>query len=162
MAAKWEGKASAELQGPTEDQVWVFLEDFCGLNKWIPSIDICCQVDGAIGQPGLVRYCARTFRFWSDGREQTMTKWARERLVMMNPSERCLSYKIMENNLGFKSYVATAKVLPINGGCRIEWFFSSDPIDGWQPQDLFHFIDSRLQVMAKSMENEVRCMQLKG
>ena len=55
---------------------------------------------------------------------------------MINPIERCISYEIMENNVGFKSYMATIEVLPINGdgqnGCKIEWSFVADPIEGWR------------------------------
>jgi len=55
---------------------------------------------------------------------------------MTNPIERCISYEIMENNVGFKSYVATIEVLPINGdgqnGYKIEWSFVADQIEGWR------------------------------
>ncbi|KAK2661278.1 hypothetical protein Ddye_007811 [Dipteronia dyeriana] len=53
---------------------------------------------------------------------------------MIDPIQRCLSYEMLDNTSGFKSYVATIKVLPINGdgkiGCKIEWSFVVDPING--------------------------------
>ncbi|KAI6680012.1 hypothetical protein NL676_033893 [Syzygium grande] len=57
---RWEGKAIAELKGPTPDQVWPFLADFCNVHKLLPPIDTCHRVEGIPGQPGLVRYCTST------------------------------------------------------------------------------------------------------
>ncbi|KAJ6862514.1 hypothetical protein NC652_039381 [Populus alba x Populus x berolinensis] len=73
----------------------------------------------------------------SEGRqEEIKISWAKEKVLVINPIERCISYEIMENNAGFKSYVATIEVLPINGdgqnGCKIEWSFVADPIEGWR------------------------------
>ncbi|KAK3213008.1 hypothetical protein Dsin_017714 [Dipteronia sinensis] len=87
------------------------------------------------------------------------TKWAKEKLAMIDPIQRCLSYQLIDNNIGFKSYVATIKVLPINidgcdgeNGCTIEWSFVADPIEGWRPEDLTSFIENRLQIMSNKIE----------
>ncbi|CAK7353144.1 unnamed protein product [Dovyalis caffra] len=157
---KWEGKATAELKGPSADQIWSFLEDFCNIHKWIPTVDTCYQVEGELGQPGLVRYCASSTPLASNGsHEENKISWAKEKLLMINPTERCLSYEITENNVGFKSYVATTKVLPINGdgqnGCKIEWSFVADPIEGWAFGDLNSYVYNCLQFMAQKMEQAV-------
>ncbi|KAE9594987.1 hypothetical protein Lal_00041221 [Lupinus albus] len=152
--AKWEGKAIVELAENSAEQVWPYIEDFCNIHKLIP-IDICYKVEGMQGQPGLIRYCATTIK--GDDAETTLMNWAKEKLLSIDPVQRCLSYEVNENNMGFKSYVATVKVLAINedakvGGCKIEWGFVSDPMEGWRLQDLNSFIDSHLQVMAKNIE----------
>ncbi|KAJ6914964.1 hypothetical protein NC651_017062 [Populus alba x Populus x berolinensis] len=163
---KWEGKATVELRGPTADQVWPCLEDFCNLQKWLPRVDTCYRVEGELGQPGLVR-CCHFSKVPSEGShedEENKVIWAKEKLIMINPSERCLSYEILENNAGFKSYVATMKALPINDGdgdgdgqhgCKIEWSFIADPIEGWPLEDFNSYINSSLQFMGKKMEQDV-------
>ncbi|KAJ6743527.1 hypothetical protein OIU85_017468 [Salix viminalis] len=150
---KWEGKATAELKGPTADQVWPFFEDFCNLQKWFPGVDTCYQVEGEPGQPGLVRYCSSSTISSDRSQEETdQVKWAKEKLVTIDRIERCLSYEILENNVGFKSYVATIKVLPINDGCKIEWSYTADPIEGWPVEDFNSYISSSLQFMGQKME----------
>ncbi|KAJ6698041.1 LACHRYMATORY-FACTOR SYNTHASE [Salix purpurea] len=163
---KWEGKATVELKGPTADQVWPFFEDFCNLQKWLPLVDSCHRVEGELGQPGLVRLC-KFSKVSSDGsHEETEIKWAKEKLIMIDPNERCLSYEILENNVGFQSYVATIKVLPINDGdgeghhgCEIEWSFVTDPIEGWPLEDFNSYIKSSLQFMGQQMEQAVLSRQ---
>ncbi|XP_008220095.1 PREDICTED: lachrymatory-factor synthase-like [Prunus mume] len=150
--SKWEGKASADLQGSSAEQVWPLLADFCSLHKWFPDIATCYQVDGVPGQPGLIRYCARAP---IDNDESTI-KWAKEKLLSLDPIQRCLSYEIIESNLGFKSYVAVMQLVPINGGdgsigCKIEWSFVCDPIEGWGLNDFRSYLDSSLQLMAEKM-----------
>ncbi|XP_034890761.1 lachrymatory-factor synthase [Populus alba] len=163
---KWEGKATVELKGPTADQVWPFLEDFCNLQKWLPGVDTCYQVEGELGQPGLVRYCSSGTASSDGSHEGNKVIWAKEKLIMINPSERCLSYEILENNAGFKSYVATMKALPINDGdgdgdgdgqhgCKIEWSFIADPVEGWPLEDFNSYINSSLQFMGQKMEQAV-------
>lgn len=67
--------------------------------------------------------------------------WVKEKLIMIDPTKRCLTIEIIDNNMGFKSYVATMEVLPINGPgnddhdahaavCKIMWLFVCDPVEG--------------------------------
>ncbi|KAK7311760.1 hypothetical protein RJT34_10097 [Clitoria ternatea] len=143
---KWEGKVSVEVGGVGAEEAWSVIQDFCNLHKWIP-IDTCYQVEGVLGQPGLIRYCA------SNVEDATAIKWAKEKLLSIDPIQRCLSYEVLDNNVGFKSYVATLKVLPINGGsCQIEWGFVSDPVEGWSFQDLNDYIHSSLLFMANRIQ----------
>ncbi|RVW17232.1 hypothetical protein VitviT2T_004616 [Vitis vinifera] len=147
---RWEGKATAELKTTAPDQVWPLLEDFCGIHKWFPDLDTSYQVEGEKGKPGLTRYCA-------NNPGESGVKWAKEKLLTMDPIQRCFSYEVLDNNIGFNSYVATIKVLPVDGGgCRIEWSFASGPIEGWRSDDLGSFVDSCLQFMAKKMEAAIK------
>ncbi|CAL0300893.1 unnamed protein product [Lupinus luteus] len=148
-------KATVELAENSTEQVWPYIEDFCCIHKLIP-LDICHKLEGIEGQPGLIRYCAITIKGDDADAETTIMNWAKEKLLSIDRVQRCLSYEVGENNMGFKSYVATMKVLAINedakeGGCKIEWGFVSDPIEGWRLQDLKSFIDSNLQAMAKKI-----------
>ncbi|XP_030543143.1 lachrymatory-factor synthase-like [Rhodamnia argentea] len=157
---KWEGKATADLKGPTPDQVWPFLEDFCSLHKLLPSIDTCHRVEGIPGQPGLIRYCASASL--GGDLDPSKLKWANERLLMMDPSDKCFSYEVLDNNMGLKSYVSTVRVMPMNagdgknGGCMIEWSFASDPVEGWGLQDLSSYIDFCLQSMATKIKSAIQ------
>ncbi|CAH2077129.1 unnamed protein product [Thlaspi arvense] len=154
---KWEGKQAAQINGVTAEQVWSVVSDFCNVHEWFPTVDTCHRVQGTDGQPGLVRYCASTKA------KEEETKWAKERLVEIDPIERCLSYEILDNNVGFRSYVATVKVMPVNGGdesdgrsdCRIEWSFVSDPVDGWKKEDLESYVDFCLKHLANKMETNL-------
>ncbi|KAJ6361541.1 hypothetical protein OIU78_002052 [Salix suchowensis] len=125
---KWEGKSIAELRGPTADQSMVSLG-------------------------GLLQYkqMVSKHRFMMRAR----FVGSKERLLMISPAEKCLSYEVLENNSGFKSYIATMKVLEINGsdagenGCKIEWSFIADPVEGWTFEDFNSFINFCLQSMGK-------------
>ncbi|KAF8407091.1 hypothetical protein HHK36_006216 [Tetracentron sinense] len=157
---KWEGKVCAKLTGHSADQVWPLLEDFFSLHKWIPTLDTCRQVEGVLGQPGCIRYCAGNV-LPSDGSGETMINWATEKLLAIDPVKRCFSYEIVENNIGFNSYVATMKVLKDEEeeGCKIEWLFVVDPVEGWKLEDLVSFYNSSLQVMAKRMEEALQATE---
>ncbi|KAF8400888.1 hypothetical protein HHK36_014191 [Tetracentron sinense] len=126
--AKWEGKACAKLKGPTAEKVWSLLEDFSSIHKWLPGLKTCRLEEGVSGQVGCVRYCSN----WEEPE-----KWVKEKLVTMDPIERCFSYEVIDNNMGFNSYVATIKVMEAAdgddhkpAGCMIEWSFLADPVEG--------------------------------
>lgn len=152
---KWEGKARAEIKTLKPGQVWSCLEDFCNLHKWHPNLDTCYRVDGVPGQPGPIRYCASTQP--SSGSEAI--KWVKERLLTLDPTGRCLSYDVVDNNMGFGSYVATMRVEAVDGddeiGCVMEMSFVADPIGGWRLEDLVSMIDGVLQSMAKNIERAI-------
>ncbi|XP_010249530.1 PREDICTED: lachrymatory-factor synthase-like [Nelumbo nucifera] len=161
---KWEGKASANLTGPTADQVWPLLEDFFSIHKWLPACDICERVEGVSGQPGCIRYTAGNSISSGTATGEETVSWAKEKLVAIDSKERWFSYEVTENNIGFNSYVATIKVFPLKDdvedegehGCEIEWSFVTDPIEGWALESLLSYIHSSLQVMAKRMEEALQ------
>lgn len=156
----WEGKVSAKLNGTTADKVWPLLEDFCSLNKWLQTIDTCYKVDGAYGQPGLIRYCGSTISSSSNGSDKSMIMWCHEKLLEIDSIKRALSYEILENNMGFKQYKGTFEVVPIDDdgeeGCEIVWRFVADPVEGWKYEDLLGYIESSLHGMAEKMQNAFR------
>ncbi|CAN0907254.1 Lachrymatory-factor synthase [Linum grandiflorum] len=148
QAKRWEGKATAELKSPiTADQVWPFFDrDFCSFHNWSPTIDTCHQVEGVVGQPGLVRYCA------------SKAMWCKERLLAIDPTDRCLSYEILDNNIGFGSYVSTIRVVDQHqppGCCRIEWSFVAEPVSGWTLEGLNSYVSSSLDYMASKIQEVV-------
>ncbi|XP_071741999.1 lachrymatory-factor synthase-like [Rutidosis leptorrhynchoides] len=143
-SSKWEGKVSRELETIKADQIWPLFEDFCTIHKWLPTINTCHHVEGVHGQPGLVRYC--------ESSSNDIIKWCHEKLISIDPVERNLSYEVKENNIGFKHYVAEQKVIEIESGCKIEWLFVADPIEGWGLEDLFGYIESSLNGMVDRME----------
>ncbi|RAL51176.1 unnamed protein product [Cuscuta campestris] len=155
---KWEGKSTAKCQGPKPHQVWsVLIDDFCDLHRWLPSLDRCHQVDGVKGEVGLVRYVASVDPADS-GEEKKVKNWCNERLVSVDHRERCLSYQVLDNNMGIEGYVATLKVFPAadgdgdDAGCRIEWSYVADPIVGMTGEEFFGFIASNLQGMVGTLQ----------
>ncbi|KAJ9128678.1 hypothetical protein P3X46_034616, partial [Hevea brasiliensis] len=100
---KWEGKTSVELKGATADQVWPFFEDFCNIHQWFPILETRASPAIALQAKTILRRtCGNIINH-------------KEKLIMINPVERCLSYEVIENNMGFNPYTATFKVLPVNG-----------------------------------------------
>ncbi|GLT73371.1 hypothetical protein SLA2020_452350 [Shorea laevis] len=84
---------------------------------------------------------------------------AKEKLLAIDPIKRCLSYEVIDNNVGIKSYVVTVMVLPIDGdddgrhGCKIEWEFVCDPIEGWRFEDWVSYLEGNFRSMAKKIED---------
>lgn len=89
-----------------------------------------------------------------------MISWVKEKLLSIDPVERCISYEVIEGNVGFESYIATIKIssgsedTQENGqsGSMIEWGYIVNPIPGWKSEDLASYIDSILHTMVKRME----------
>ncbi|KAL6215560.1 hypothetical protein ACLB2K_014989 [Fragaria x ananassa] len=102
-------------------------------------------------EPGLVRYCAG----FSSNHDESTIKWAKERLVMIDPTKRCLSYEVIDSNMGFKSYLATMHVVPSNDddSSMIEWSFVCDPNKGGRMEDVQSFGESALQSIAKKIDH---------
>lgn len=151
---KWRGKSSAEVKGHAAQEVWPLLADFCNLHKVFPNLETCYQLEGVAGRPGLVRYCAS----FAINHDESTIKWAKERLLMIDPISRSLRYEIIDSNIGwFRAYVAIMKVVPIDDdGCVIEWSFVCDPSDGWRLEDVQTFGESSLQSIAKKMEHVLK------
>ncbi|RXH72691.1 hypothetical protein DVH24_012375 [Malus domestica] len=128
---------------------WSFVSDLVegwkyeDLQAWFPTVSACRQVEGVPGQPDLFRYCASAP---VDNDESTI-KWSEEKLLTIDPIQRLLSYEVTESNLGFKSYVA----MDSGDGCRIEWSFVSDPIEGWGLDDFLSYLDSSVQLIGKTI-----------
>ncbi|XP_065857010.1 lachrymatory-factor synthase-like [Euphorbia lathyris] len=142
---KWKGKVSAEVKGITADQVWILLADFCNLQKCMPNVDQCIKVEGEDGKPGLVRHIGHCVTTTTEEEQpppsslaDTVEKkkvaiWADEKLVIIDERERFLSYEVIDNNFGIKSYEGAFRAVEVEGDgevCRIEWSYISDPIEG--------------------------------
>ncbi|XP_060211257.1 lachrymatory-factor synthase-like [Lycium barbarum] len=151
--SKWEGKAIGNLKGPKAEQVWPLFEDFFNFHNWLPTIDTCYQLNNE--KDGLIRCCANTVPPSSDGSE-AIIKWCHERLLYVDKIERCLSYEALDNNVGIRSYVATFKILSSDdgdeSGCKIEWSFVADPVDGLTLECFLGYVDFSLQGMAEKIE----------
>lgn len=152
---KWEGKAQAELAGAKAEEVWPFLADFSGLNKWFPTLSTCIRVEGVEGQPGCVRYCAG-FKTHIDHADENHVNWTKQKLLSIDPDSMTFSYSIIDGNVGFNSYVSKVRVIRQDDGCAIEWGYEVEPVEGWKPENLDEFIGKGLKVMAKRMEEALK------
>lgn len=83
-------------------------------------------MEGVAGQPGLIRYCETTM---ASGEGEKTVMWTKEKLVALDPVQRYVTYEVVENNMGLRSYVATMKVVPLAGGCKIDWWFECGRVD---------------------------------
>ncbi|XP_008795127.3 lachrymatory-factor synthase-like [Phoenix dactylifera] len=150
---KWEGKASIDLPNAKADQAWSLLSNFFSLHLWLPAIAVCEKVAGIEGQPGCTRYCATAP---GDDREPVM--WAKEKLLAFDPVARSYCYEVTDSNVGFDRYVATFKVLEVEGGggCKLEWSFESEPVKGWTRDGLTAYLQTGLEDMAKKVEEVLK------
>ncbi|PIA26869.1 hypothetical protein AQUCO_08600021v1 [Aquilegia coerulea] len=150
---KWHGKLSAKLTSSTVDQIWPLLADFCNVHKWVPTVE-CEHVQGSPdpGQPGCIRHI---FGPPEEDNTERPAMSIYERLLTIDPVERCLIYEVTKSNMGFKTYVATVKVLRGDNdnpnGCVIDWSYVCDPIKCWKSEDLFSMISAILDSMTKTM-----------
>ncbi|CAN6441152.1 unnamed protein product [Victoria cruziana] len=152
---RWEGKLSATVAKATADQVWPLVADFCSLDRWFPSVHI-CRLDGGIaGEPGCVRYTAGKGVESVEGEGYV---WATERLVSIDHAGRKLSYELTENNIGWGQYEAAMEVIENGGetdeggGCRIEWSFRMEPVEGGCQEGVTSYLRFTLEEMTKRME----------
>ncbi|XP_004513032.1 lachrymatory-factor synthase-like [Cicer arietinum] len=155
---KWKGKAKTKLQGCKAEQIWPFLEDFFGLDKWFPSLSTCIPVEGISGKPGCIRFCAG-FKTPIDEHDKQTLNWTKQKLLSIDPIQRVFSYSIVDGNVGFHSYVSTLKVVSKDEGCEIEWLYEVEPVEGWKLEYLDYFIGSGLGVMAQRMQEALKTMK---
>jgi len=155
MHQRWEGKVSAKLRNTTKEQAWPLVKDFFNLHKRFPSLATCYGVHGSNGEPGCIRFCAGSSIPSSNG--SGSVSWSKERLVAVHDVDLSLKYEMVDNNIGFRSYESTMRVLSDDdsNGCLLEWSFAVDPVKGLVLEDLVRKYHVGLQLMALKMEDEI-------
>uniref|UniRef100_A0ACD5VSQ2 Uncharacterized protein n=1 Tax=Avena sativa TaxID=4498 RepID=A0ACD5VSQ2_AVESA len=151
-APECRGTVRAAVEGPTPDQAWALLRDFCSLDMWVPSVQTCLRLEGADGQPGCVRYCAGPVNMAAPGEA---VGWSKERLVEVDAAGRSYSYVMVETNKGFGRYRATIGVEPDPAGCAVTWSFEADPVKGWTLEGFVGFLEKLAGGVAKRLEEEI-------
>ncbi|XP_051137286.1 lachrymatory-factor synthase [Andrographis paniculata] len=161
---KWEATVRAAAEKATAEQLWPLFEDFFGLHKWFPGLQICRGVAGANGEPGCIRYCAgfKGIKPQSESSPATAkatatatAAWSKERLRWVDRRRMTLSYEIVDSNIGFTSYVSTVRVTDgAAGGAAavVEWSITVDPVAGLELADLAAKYRVGLEAMVKNME----------
>ena len=83
-------------------------------------------------------------------------------MIVVDQDQRSLSYEIVDNSIGFKSYVSTVKIVlgdhddgGQENGCLIDWSFAVHPVEGMEFIALVKKYDVGLQRMAKKMEDSL-------
>ncbi|CAM0882489.1 unnamed protein product [Alopecurus aequalis] len=181
---EWRGTVRAAAAGPTPDQAWALLRDFCSLDKWVPSVQTCRRLEGADGRPGCVRYCAGPVNMAAPGEAVGWSKQSsrkrgtpptpvlrfrppyppyrkhgnfgsKERLVEVDAAGRSYSYEMVETNKGFGRYRATMGVEADPAGCAVTWSFEADPVKGWTLQGFVGFLEKLVRGVAKRLEEEI-------
>ncbi|KAK7818224.1 hypothetical protein CFP56_041613 [Quercus suber] len=110
-------------------------------NEWVGRLPVGSRWQHNTSWSGLtrLRYVPTPTTTSSNGNEETMVKWAKENPLMIDPIKPCLI-----NNL--------KRILsPINddgkNGCKIEWSFVRDPIEGLRFEDFLPYIETGLHVL---------------
>ncbi|XP_031488647.1 lachrymatory-factor synthase-like [Nymphaea colorata] len=148
----YEGKVKATIKEATADQVWPLLADFCGIHRWMPSVETRLDV-GVAGEIGCVRHCATKDLSPVNGES---VGWARERLTSIDHASRKLSYVVVDNNIGWRHYKAEWEVVDEEdaGGCRVEWSFRMEPDEEWGEKPLGPLVASALETIARAINEE--------
>uniref|UniRef100_A0A0D9V558 Lachrymatory-factor synthase n=1 Tax=Leersia perrieri TaxID=77586 RepID=A0A0D9V558_9ORYZ len=155
ITAAWQGSVRAAVEGPTPDQAWALLGEFCSLDRWVPSVQTCQLVDGAEGKPGCVRYCAGPVNKAVAAAGEGGFGWSKERLLEFDQAERRYSYEVVETNKGFGRYSATIQVEPDPAGCAVAWSFEADPVQGWTLEGFVGFLEELARGVARRLEKEI-------
>lgn len=161
---KWEAKVTAKLTRASPDQIWGIYTDFFNFHKWYPGLASCRGIHGTNGEVGCIRFCSG-FSISSSSQGTGSGKWSKERLIAIDHSRRCLSYEMVDSNIGFKSYVSTVKIVPWGDdgddhehdqdGCVIEWSFTVDPVEGLQLDEMMKKYEVALQSLVKRIEDVI-------
>ncbi|OQU87450.1 LOW QUALITY PROTEIN: hypothetical protein SORBI_3003G281600 [Sorghum bicolor] len=164
-AVLWRGTVRAVASGPTPDEAWALLGDFCSLDRWVSTVRTCrrvveMEVDGAAepepegegrpDAPGCVRYCEGPVNMAAPGEP---VGWSKERLLETDHAGRC--YELLDSNKGFGRYRATVRVEHDPAGCAVSWSFEADPVKGWTLEGFVAFLDKLARGVAQRLEEEI-------
>ena len=102
----WRGTVRAVASGPTPDEAWALLGDFCSLDRWVSTVRTCrrvVEVEGAaepepegLPAPGCVRYCEGPVNMAAPGEP---VGWSKERLLETDHTGRWYSYELARSRL---------------------------------------------------------------
>ncbi|KAJ0964803.1 hypothetical protein J5N97_025941 [Dioscorea zingiberensis] len=152
---KWHGNITVELPDCiTGDQAWSIIGDFTAVDKWFALVAATELITGDPTQPGCIRRNTGHPNKTQDSSSDPIF-WAKEKLVGINMEERSMTYEVIESNMGFNSFFSTIRVLQggdgvgDGGGCRMEWSFEADPLDGWTQPAFLSFLHSGVQDLPK-------------
>ncbi|ONM38548.1 Lachrymatory-factor synthase [Zea mays] len=162
-AAVWRGTVRAVASGPTPDEAWALLGDFCSLHRWVSTVRACrrVEVEGAAAAepepegrpaPGCVRYCEGPVNMAAPGE---LVGWSKERLLEMDHAGRWYSYELLESNKGFGRYRATVRVEHDPAGCAVRWSFEADPVKGWTLDGFLGFLEKLARGVAQRLQEEI-------
>jgi hypothetical protein len=103
------GQTSVKVNMPVSaEQVWQTVEDFGGIDRWIPGIASLTMSGSGVGAKRTVTY--------EDGTRSV------ERLESRNDASRTLTYAVLESTLPVEGYVASLTVRDLPVGCEVEWY----------------------------------------
>lgn len=166
----WRGTVRAVASGPTPDEAWALLGDFCSLDRWVSTVRTCRRVDvvgegapaepepeegrpvAAAPGPGCVRYCEGPVNMAAP---EEPVGWSTERLLETDHAGRWYSYELLESNKGFGRYRATVRVEHDPAGCAVSWSFEADPVKGWTLEGFLGFLEKLARGVAQRLEEEI-------
>ncbi|KAF0916791.1 hypothetical protein E2562_011622 [Oryza meyeriana var. granulata] len=155
VANQWRGEVEATLPATPAAAAWPHLASFCSIHRYMPGVDTCERVAGEDGLPGCVRYLT------TYGATGEVALWARQELLELDDTARRIRYTVLDNNMGFGRYVATLRLLEIDGdgeegACKILWAYDCEPVKGMNEEGLVGILDISVKGIANKIEGTVR------
>lgn len=152
-SCKWHGSVQVPVKAPV-DAIWNITGDFCGLKKWILTMDVCERVEGEEQVPGCVRYCCGESVIQKSSTEKL---WVKERLIELDSENHRYTYTMIEGNRCLEEYVGTFHVYEeVKGDSTVvEWRFELKPLDGFTEQEFVTAMTSKMAVMIKALEKHL-------
>ncbi|MGF1611815.1 MAG: SRPBCC family protein [Kiloniellales bacterium] len=98
------------------DEVWRFLRDFNGHERWHPAIEV-SRIEAGQGSDQVA--CVRSFRLRDGG-------GLREQLISLNDRDHSFTYCILDAPLPLIGYVASVRLRPVTDGSRTFWEWTSN------------------------------------
>uniref|UniRef100_A0A0E0JMX5 Bet v I/Major latex protein domain-containing protein n=1 Tax=Oryza punctata TaxID=4537 RepID=A0A0E0JMX5_ORYPU len=161
VADQWRGEVEATLLATPAAAAWPHLASFCSIHRYVPGVDTCERVAGEDGRPGCVRYLT------TYGATGEVALWAREELLELDDTARRIQYSMLDNNMGFGRYVATLRLLEIDGdgeegACKISWAYDCEPVRGMNEEGIVGFVTNCVKSIANKIEEAVRAASPSG
>ncbi|KAJ7192299.1 hypothetical protein O6H91_06G038100 [Diphasiastrum complanatum] len=148
-SSKWNGAVKETIAAPLS-RAWEIVSDFCGLRKWMPTIERCEKLEGQPYKPGCVRHVVGTGVDRMDGEKYS---WVKERLLTFDPSNHLLKYMVEDGNLSLDGYVGTIQLSKCSANKTVvNWSFEMNPIRGCEEGVVVGSITSGLQCNLRNLE----------
>ncbi|KAJ7300162.1 hypothetical protein O6H91_Y055000 [Diphasiastrum complanatum] len=154
---RWHGRVRVEIVA-TIGKVWAIGSDFCGLTKWIPTMEFCQRIEGKGQTPGCVRYAGGHTFPRTDGQKS----WAKERLLSIDNTNLSYSYVMEDGNMGLNGYFAKFQLFEGKNSDTtwVDWSFEMDPSTAGSKDEVIGkqiaFLSAavkRLEIAASTLES---------
>ncbi|XP_022156933.1 uncharacterized protein LOC111023758 isoform X2 [Momordica charantia] len=133
---KWQGSVGGLVDAPMV-KVWPLVTQSKRLPEWMPMVERCTDIAGNEGLPGYVRVVSGFMFPQKDGERS----WIKERLLSMDSSAHCYSYKMEASNVGLDGSINSLKLVDYgDDSTLIEWKFEIYPLEGVCEESIIDYL----------------------